>query len=323
LIKSQKSQKERLDKELHSESKKRVTLIEPAEAPSRPDVKKHIQESALAAIGALMLGVFGVTFRELRLKKISTADEVSDQLGLRVVGTIPALPQSRLNGRGRYKPGDETLWNRVLIESMDSIRAILLCDDQIKAHRVLLITSARSREGKTMLSAHLATSLARSGLRILLIDADLRSPALHRVFDLPGAPGLSEALSGVDDVVGMTQPTVVPNLSLLPAGQCTREVISLLTQSRLGEIIDGLRNSFDLIIVDSSPVLPVADALLIGKHVDAAMLAIRPHISQTPAVQLAFDRLQDLRIRVLGCIVTGVRKSADSYDYQYMKQIKS
>ena len=169
----------------------------------------------------------------------------------------------------------------------------------------MMITSAVAGEGKTSLASYLATSLARSGLRTLLVDADLRSPMMHRLFDLPQAPGLSELLRGEVDLDEAIGATAVEDLKLLPAGRCDRQALRILSQGGLGPLFDRLKERFDFIIVDSSPILPVADAMLIAQHADAVLFSIFRDVSRKTKVKAAFERLQCLGVPVLGAVVTG------------------
>jgi polysaccharide biosynthesis transport protein len=171
---------------------------------------------------------------------------------------------------------------------------------------VVMVTSAVGGEGKTTLASHLAGSLARAGRRTLLIDCDLRRPAAHQLFELPLQPGLSEALLGEVHVAEATLATAVDGLWLMPAGQWDREVIQSLAREGLRQIFDKLRHDYDFIVIDSHPVLPATDSLLIGQHVDAVLLSVMREVSQAPKVYAACQRLNALGIRVLGAVVSGV-----------------
>ncbi len=176
---------------------------------------------------------------------------------------------------------------------------------RLESHRVVMITSAVGSEGKTSLSSHLATSLARSGLRTLLVDADLRSPSVHRLFNLPVASGLSEVLRGEVDVSAAIADTEVSDLKVLAAGRCDRLTIRLLSQGFLGAVFGSLRDQFDFVIVNTSPILPVADASLVAQEADAVLFSIFSDVSRKAKVCAALQRLESLGVRVLGAVVTG------------------
>src|SRR5205823_3503140 len=129
------------------------------------------------------------------------------------------------------------------------------------------VTSAVAGEGKTSLSCHLAASLARAGRRTLLLDCDLRKPSAHRLFRIPEQPGFSELLRGEGALQDVIHATSTKNLYMIPAGQCDPQALQALSQEQVPEILSRIREQFDFVIVDSSPVLPVVDALMIGQFV--------------------------------------------------------
>src|SRR5262249_39806622 len=139
--------------------------------------------------------------------------------------------------------------------------------------RTVMVTSATAREGKTSLSCHLAASLARAGLRVLLVDGDMRHPTAHKLFGLPCEPGFSEVLSGQCDLPAAIQATAVRGLSLLAAGVWDDRTLLELNRGKAAELLGQLGQQYDLVLIDSSPVLPVADALLLGQQVDGVLFS--------------------------------------------------
>jgi capsular exopolysaccharide synthesis family protein len=190
----------------------------------------------------------------------------------------------------------------------------------VEATRVILVTSAVSGEGKTTLASHLATSLARAGRKTLLIDCDLRRPAAHQLFELPLQPGLSEALLGEVHIAEATRATAVDGLWMIPAGQWDREVMHALARDGVEEIFEKLKSEYDFIVVDSHPVLPANDSLLVAQHVDAVLLSVLRDVSQAPRVYAACQRLATLGIRVLGAVVNGTKPEDCYAGYQYTPQ---
>lgn len=301
-------------------------------APSRISLMDNasIRESQVALRQGIAAGVGGiatiaivcliVSFLEFRACRINCSEDVTYGLGWRLVGALPALPSGGRSGLRRA--GDDKYWQSLLTESVDSTRAMLLHAARTEGLKTVMVTSAVSGEGKTSLSCHLATSIARSGRKTLLIDCDLRSPAAHQLFNLPGTPGFSEVLRGETPIQEALQATVAENLWLLPAGACDSETLKLLAQGAAIEpLLSQLREQFDLIVLDSSPVLPVVDALEIGQHVDIVIFSLLRDVSRIPNVYAAYQKLSALGIRMLGAVMNGVTK--DSYgnvDKYYAQQ---
>ena len=186
------------------------------------------------------------------------------------------------------------------------------------ALRVVMVTSATSGEGKTSLATHLAASLARAGHKTLLLDGDLRKPAAHRIFDLPLGPGFSELLRGETDLPEAVRPTQAPGLWLLPAGTCDNEALQQLAQDAVRRIIERLRPEYDFIVIDSSPVLPVADALLLAQYADGVLLSLFQEVSRLPKVYAAYQRLKMIRVRMLGAVMNGTHEDVYGYGQRYL-----
>jgi Mrp family chromosome partitioning ATPase len=147
---------------------------------------------------------------------------------------------------------------------------------------------------------------------------------IHEIFDIPKGPGLSDVLLGRADPAQAIQTTpLLPGLFILTAGQSARQVVPMLSQGRIPAFLKTLRSQYDYIVVDSSPVLPVADALLVGQHVDGVVFSIRPHFSQHPSVEAAYERLRAMRIKVVGAVVNGVPATISPYEYRYLSSSTS
>jgi polysaccharide biosynthesis transport protein len=282
--------------------------------------KQKMLYSTLAGTLAFLGVITLVAFLEWRSRRVDGVDQVVNEIGLRVIGTIPAFPSRQSIKTGEADANQN--WRFILNESVNSTRTMLLHHAKTQSMQVIMVTSAMQGEGKTSLSSQLATSMATAGLRTLILDCDLRNPSMHRLFDLPLAPGCSEILLSELDVSDAVQPTTVPNLWIIPAGQCSNRVIAALAQGHpLESLFNRLRGQFDFIVVDTCPVLPVADSLLIGQHVDGVLMSILQDISQLPKVLNASERLSQLNIPLLGAVVNGIKTDIHAYGYNYVKQL--
>jgi succinoglycan biosynthesis transport protein ExoP len=295
----------------------RVALLQQAEPPQSKDVSRQAKMAGVAGLGLFCLGLFGVSFWEFRSRRITGADEVSTGLGLTLIGTLPALPERArkpltTNGAATSK---DLYWQSQLSESVDAIRTLLLHAARSESLQVVMITSAVSGEGKTSLASQLAASLARAWRKTLFIDGDLRNPAAHRLFDLSLEPGFSEVLRGEVNLADAVKPTALSRLWLLPAGHWDSHAVQALAQEGVKSVFDQLKEQYDFIIVDSCPVLPVADSLLLGQNVDAVIFSVLRDVSRAPSVYAAHQRLASLGIRTLGAVVIGAENGAGVYQY--------
>lgn len=299
--------KEQISKEIHS----RIALLEiELNAPARVQTLQNAVSSSVlnssrqisfaggAGGGVFALAVLGICWWDSRLRRVSGPADVQSALNVHVMGTLPTL--NRRGQAGRYG-------QNLMVESVDAMRTSLMHFARVESLRSVMVTSALPGEGKTSLAGHLAASLARAGCRTLLVDADLRNPAAHRLFDIPLGQGLSELLRGEVTVEEVTVPTRVAGLSMICAGKKDRVAIDALSHSG-GEIFRQLEQNYDLVVVDSSPVLPVADALLVGQQVDAVIFSVLCDVSRMPALLAAHERMTMLGFRILGAVVNGVRQ---------------
>jgi succinoglycan biosynthesis transport protein ExoP len=283
----------------------RVQQMEMADAPRREE-DKRVSMAGMAGLGTLGLFVFGVAFLEFRTRRISSIDEVTQGLGLRIMGALPPIRNAG-HRSARSIRGSDPYGGNLLTESIDSIRTMILHSTGDRSLRTIMVTSASSGEGKTSLACHLATSLARAGMKTLLIDCDLRKPTIHRLFDVPPTPGFSEFLRGEVTADQVIRTTNANGPDLIPAGVCDPLALRALARAAPGTIFDVFCGSHDIIVLDTSPILPVTDALLVGRHVDATVYSILRDVSRLPWTIAALGRLKSLNIRILGAVVTGVR----------------
>jgi capsular exopolysaccharide synthesis family protein len=302
--------------EVELNAPKREQVLEPAVVAQGRTRSQQALMAAGAAAAGLALGLLAVAFWEFRARRVDTVEEVAHGLGLTVVGALPD-PSKRVWRRLPGGVSSESYAQALLTESVDATRTMLLHAARLEAVQVVMVTSALPGEGKTSLSAHLAASLARVGLKTLLIDGDLRNPTAHRLFELPNEAGFSELLRGEADLAQVTQPTLLPDLALIPAGRWDARTAQALAKAGPRALFCRLRREYDFILVDSSPILPVADALLIGQSADAAIFSVLRDVSRLPDVQMARQRLAALGVRTLGAVVSGVsgRLYASAYTY--------
>jgi capsular exopolysaccharide synthesis family protein len=292
----------------------RVQWLAEAKIPKRRDEMKKVKAGGVAALGAFAFALLGVSFWEFLARRVDAPDELTSGLGMKLVGALPALP-----GRSRRAGGAAALadqrWRNVLVESVDATRTLLLHASRLGSVRVVMVTSAVKGEGKTSLSCHLATSLARAGYRTILVDCDLRSPAAHRPFDLARGPGLCDVLRGELRPADVIRETHALGLDLLPAGALDALALQMIARDGLRTVFETLEAQYDFVIVDTPPILPVADSLLIVQNVDGVVLSVLRDVSRLPQVYAGYERLASLGANMLGVVVSGV--SSDHYRSEY------
>ena len=305
---------ESLTVELNAPS--RILPLEKADTP-RKQSDKRFQIIGLAGVSSFGLVALVISFLEFQSRRVGSPEEVIRSLPLTIIGTLPAVPTPR---RAIPILGHDQRWQHILLESVDTLRALLIRARQTEDIRSIMVTSSVGGEGKTSLAAHLSASLARAGLKTLLIDGDLRHPTVHRLFDLPLSPGLAEALVGEVKLEEAIIPvTPLSNFWVLAAGGPGRDVAHLLAQSTAHELFARTRTMFDFVVVDTAPVLPVADTLLIGQHLDCTIFSILRTVSRLRNLRTAQERLERVGIKVLGAVVTGVRSEIyglRNYEYE-------
>ncbi|MBY0232177.1 MAG: CpsD/CapB family tyrosine-protein kinase, partial [Gemmataceae bacterium] len=283
----------------------RVSLHTEAFVPTEKEYSRPLKFALGAGLLVFFVAMIGGCLLEARHRKVSASDDVRQGLGLRVIGTLPALPSAARSKSAAALSLGGLDSQYGLTEAVDAVRTMLMHAPSADGARVIMVTSALQGEGKTTLASHLAASLARAWRKTLLIDADLRSPNAHEQFELPLEPGLSEALRGEVEYEDAIKPTMLGRLWMLPAGKVDGHSLQALTQDGLAGTFDRLKEQFDFIVIDTSPVVPVPDALLLGQHADAVVLSVLKDVSVMPAVYAAQQRLEDLDIRVLGAVVIG------------------
>jgi capsular exopolysaccharide synthesis family protein len=181
----------------------------------------------------------------------------------------------------------------------------------------LLVTSPSASEGKTTTALELARNIAQLGRRVVLVDADLRNPSLHRLLDTSNATGLSNILSGASDVTAAVQSGKQDNLSIITSGPLPPSPPELLAGDALPALLEALRQRFDTIILDGPPVLGLADAPLLAHHIAATVLVVAAESTRSDALQGALQRLLATHAHVLGTLLTrfDLRSKGAGYGY--------
>jgi len=288
-----------------------VSIVDRAEVPKLPfdpdlrsDLIRALVLSLAVAIGlALLLEYIDDT--------IKTPDDVKQKLGLAVIGTVPRL-KGRINVAAQLRDPKSAI-----SEAFSSARTALQFATSSGAPRSILVTGIRPGEGKTSTTLSMAVSFANAGKRVLIVDADLRRPSFA------SAAGASVGLSGylTQNVVLRNQvvPGAFDNVYLLPAGVIPPNPAELLSGPRFRELIEEAQEMFDLVIVDSAPVLDFADSPALSAVCDATILVLQAGNIRRPAALRTIDRLYEAKGYIVGAILTkfDARRADYAYGYNY------
>jgi capsular exopolysaccharide synthesis family protein len=258
--------------------------------------------------------LIGIVWLDVRSRRINSTLEVS-RTGLPVIGAVPLVPRRAL-AHAQPASGPHRRWRSAMNESMDSISARLLYAAERDETRVVLVSSAVGGEGKTTVATQLALSLARTGHHTVLVDFDLRRPAVNEVFGLSLEPGVAETLYRKVEYRAAVQETEIENLSVLTAGRAEHGTLKAMANGAVKGLLADLRSEFEFVIVDGTPLLPAVDARFICQHVDAVVLAILRDVSRVPEILSTCDVLAGFGVRPFGAVVTG---SAGHAYYEYAK----
>jgi capsular exopolysaccharide synthesis family protein len=188
-----------------------------------------------------------------------------------------------------------------------------------KPIRTLLLSSPSPNEGKSTTSINLAATLAQQNQRVLLIDADIRRPALHRAMDVLREPGLTNLLIGDAEIREAVRPNVLPNLDVLPSGPFPPNPSEMLNSKKMQELLRNFEETYEHIILDSPPILAVTDSAMLATHTDGMVLVLRSGETEQRAAERAVDQVRRVGVRIFGAVLNEVASSTveESYYMQY------
>ncbi len=291
-----------------------ILIADPPKRPDRPSSPRLLVNLILAILAGGIIGAVIAGVLEQIDEGIADPGQIEEKLGVPLLGVAPKIvgedPLEALKSP-----------RSSLVEAYLAIQANLELSTAHGTPRSIAVISTRPREGKSTTTIALAQSLARARRKVVLIDADLRSPSVHSAFGLPNRNGVSNFLAGADDIADSLHATDRDNLSVMTAGPPPPNAADLLTGERLALLIERLKERFDHVIVDSPPVIGLADAPLVGAAVEAVIFAVEARSIQAGTVRIALNRLRTAHVNILGAVLTKFEaKHAHlgyGYDYGY------
>jgi polysaccharide biosynthesis transport protein len=306
-----------------------VRIIDPATPPHRPYKPNFPLGSAAGLLFGGMFGVVAIVLRARTDSSVQDPGEAQSLLGIRELGVIPRAQVAPSFVRVLTMTPETKLLEgsteRVIAPpdslAADSFRAVLasiILGEPSERPHVLVITSANSGEGKTTAAANLAVALAKVNRKVLLIDGDIRSPRIHHVFGLKNTTGVTDLLNpaqGNEHLIDPIIHAVAPNLYVLTAGPAIEGGADLLFAASMADLIARFRKRFDMVIIDTPPMLAMPDARVLGRTADAVVLIARAGKTSRAAVQAAYRRLVEDQSKVLGVILNDWDAKASAYKH--------
>jgi succinoglycan biosynthesis transport protein ExoP len=321
-----------------------IEIVALAPLPSTPLLNMAVLKVSLGLFLGLALGIVIAYILEALNTAVRRPEDLEAVLHVPGLAVIPRITDGSRNAQSHFRrllgsgkashqnvgsplTGNQTF--SIGIEAFRNLRTGLIWSDGGEALRTLVVTSAAPGEGKTMTAANLAVTLAYDGLRVLLVDCDIRRPRVHGLFQLPRAPGLMELLRASSDP-DAPQPraireTPVARLSVLTCGALPVNAANLLSGTRMRVLLRELQEQFDIIVLDTPPVLATADASIVASLTDGVLLVVRAGTTDKNAAQRAYQQLANVGARVVGTVLNDpggeVAKEGDYYyPYDYAAQ---
>jgi polysaccharide biosynthesis transport protein len=319
-----------------------IHVLDEAEVPVKPHWPRPLLNLTLAFAAGSMLGI-GLSFFVERLdRSVRTLDDIDRYIGLPSLGIIPrdttpslAVNRRLLASQNASDPKSFVFrksveWiayhdaGSVIAEAYRNLRtSIMLSANNGHPPKFLMVTSSQKGEGKTTTAINIAIALAQTGAKVVILDCDMRNPNVHRVLNLQNEAGMSTYLSGNADLSSLIQASFIPNLSVVPSGPIPPNPAELVGSPRMEEGLSFLRSFVHYVVIDTPPVLAVADARILGTIVDGVVMVVKAGATPKDAVRHTKLLLEEINSRIIGILLNSVDlHSAHYYSYYYGKNIQ-
>ena len=285
-----------------------IAIVDYAELPTAPSSPSLLLNSLLALLAGGLLSAIAVIIAEQIDQTIKSPDDVKQRLGLPVLAAVPETKDDLFDSMEDPKSD--------LSESYAAARTSLALSTSRGLPSSLMMTSTRPAEGKTTSAIAIASSIARLGKSVLIVDADMRNPSVHRRFDIENDRGLSNYLTGDDEIAALIHENIA-GTSVMVAGPLPPNPSDLLSSDRMRQLIERLGQLYDTIIVDAPPVLGISDAPLVAQVVEEVIYVVEAGGAKIPAIRSSLGRLESAGADTLGVIVTKLKAGEAEYSYQY------
>ncbi|HPQ94696.1 MAG: polysaccharide biosynthesis tyrosine autokinase [Thiothrix sp.] len=296
-----------------------ISVVDSAVIPYdvyKPNTKLNL---ALGAVLGTFLGVVMAFLLEFMDDRIKSAADLERLVPVPVLGLIPLAKQRGSSSKLAMMTQDDP--RSPMAEAYRSLRTNLTFATSHGAPHIMAVTSSASSEGKSTSCINIGTAFAQIGKRVLLIDADLRNPSIHKLLGMPGQEGFTNFLTGQITLDTIIHDSPIPGMSVITAGPIPPNPVELLSSHHMDKVFELISdnsngNYFDMILFDMPPVLGLADALIITSRVEATLLVVAMGESRKQVLQGAWQRLKLARANIVGIVSTKARQSA-GYGYHY------
>jgi tyrosine-protein kinase Etk/Wzc len=323
---------------LEAEKARDVTVIERASVPSTP-ISPNIKTNIIIGIlSGILIGFIMAFVTESLDTSIGRVDDIEEMLKVPVLGIIPSTTMEKGKKHAKAKKGEQlidgasiqsrliTLFkpSSIAAEAYKSLRTNLDLTGLKKTGNSIVVTSAAPREGKTQTLCNLAIAMAQAGQRVVLIGSDFRKPMVYKLFGLQRSPGLTEVLIGnvswkealntlTDMLIGgfeyerLLRARGIENIHILTCGERTPNPSELLNLDEMNNLIQELKQNFDVVLLDCPPTLPVADAAILGARVDGVILVYKAGKTSRYALLRTKNQLEQLNVKILGVVINNLK----------------
>jgi tyrosine-protein kinase Etk/Wzc len=297
-----------------------IKIVDPAITPDNPVKPQKKKNLLLGLLVGLMFGVGAAFFMDYLDDTIKDEEEAKRALGWPLLALIPAIEGSSSDG---VEPPSRA--SRLVVlnkpkspvaEAFRGLRTAIHFSSLKRDTKVVMITSSFPGEGKSTIAANLALTFAQAGNRVILIDCDLRRPSMNTIFDKPRSPGVTEVLAGDIPLEDAMHTTEIENINLLTAGTIPPNPAELLCSESMRDLLSGLRETYDIVIIDAPPVIPVTDAPLLTAFTDMVVVVLETGRIPTKAAQRMKELLQSVQAPIAGFVLNDrTALFSDSYSY--------
>lgn len=287
-----------------------IAVVDTAEPPTEPSSPNLMLNLLLALVGGTFAALGLVFLLEQAVEGLNDPTKVREQLGIPLLGSIPRVSDDTDLRTEILDPKSD------MSEAYLAIRSSLAFTTDHGVPRSIMVVSSQPAEGKSTSAFALATVLARVGKRVALVDADLRNPSIHSYLGLPRTVGVSNYLAGEGDYRAMLQ-RISPGFDFLASGPSVPSAAELLSGERMGELVRALAAEYDHVVVDSAPVIGLADAPLISRTVEAVIFVVETGAVSVRGLRAALSRLTSAQAPLVGAILTKFNEKSSEYGYGY------